>query len=90
MAEGYLKYAKNYNICHVNGCKFYTNAHATDNSGVCVKAIDKSQDGDDFYSRLEDIIELEYSAMPIKRVTMFKCHWYEPTHYRHGHQHTYS
>ncbi|CAO2825429.1 unnamed protein product [Amaranthus hypochondriacus] len=85
MAEGPLRYAISYNICHVNGYMFHTNKHAIDNSGVCVKAVDKNQDGDDFYGRLEDIIELEYSGMPIKRATLFKCHWYEPTRYRRGH-----
>ena len=59
MAQGPLKYAKTYKICY----KFHTNKHATrkaaDNSGVCVKATDDNQDGDDFYGRLEEIIELE-------------------------------
>ena len=50
MAQGPLKYAKTCNICYVTGYKFHTNKHATrkaaDNSGVCVKATDDSQDGD--------------------------------------------
>ena len=86
MAQVPLKYAKRYNICYLNGYKFHTNKHATrkaaDNSGVCVKAADESQDGDDFYGRLEEIIELEYPTVPIKRVTLFKWHCYDPT--RHG------
>ena len=83
MARGPLKYAKSYNICYVNGYKFHIKKHATrkaaDNSRVCVKAADDSQDGDDFYGRLEEIIKLEYLAMPIKRVTLFKFHWYNST-----------
>ena len=82
MAQGPLKYAKRYNICYVDGKKFHTKKHATreatDNSGVCVKAANDSQDGDNFYGRLK----VEYPAMPIKRVTLFKFHWYDLT--RHG------
>ena len=78
MAQGPLKYAKSFNICYVNGYKFHTKKHASrnavDNSGVCVKVVDDIEDGDDFYDRLEEIIEVEYSAMPIKRMTLFKCH----------------
>ena len=48
---------------------FTLTKHATrevaDNSRVCVKATDDSQDGDDFYGWLEEIIELEYLTMPI-------------------------
>ena len=84
-----MKYAKTYKICHVNGYKFHTNTHSTrkvaDNSRVCVEAADESQDKDDFYDRLEEIIELEYPAMPIKRVNLFKCHWYDPTRHGRGH-----
>ena len=73
MAQGLLTYAKSFNICYVNGYKFHINKRATrktaDISGVCVKAGDGSQDGHDFYGRLEEIIELEYSVMPIKIVT---------------------
>ena len=49
-----------------------------------MKAEEDSLDGDDFYGRLEEIIELEYPVMPIKRVTMFKCQWFDPTRLRRG------
>ena len=89
VAEGPLKYVQSYKICYVNGYKFHSTAHATrkaaDNSGVCVKSAEDSLDEDDFYGCLEDIIELEYPAMPIKRVTLFKCHWYNPSRTGFGH-----
>ena len=49
-----------------------------------MKAEEDSLDGDDFYGRLEEIIELEYPVMPIKRVTMFKCQWFDPARSRRG------
>ena len=53
MAQGPLKYDKSFNICYVNGYKFHTDKHArrrvVDNSGVCVKVADDSQDRNDFY-----------------------------------------
>ena len=58
---------------------------STENSGVCVKSSDNNQDETDFYGKLEDIIELEYQALPIKRVTLFKCQWYDQTTTRYGH-----
>ena len=67
---------------------FHTNIHGTrkaaDNSGVCIRAADDSQDRDDFYGQLEEIIELEYSAMPVNRVTLFKCHQYDLTGHTRG------
>jgi len=83
MAEGTLKHAQRYNVCYTNGYRFHTVLHATNksaaNSGVCVKAADNSPDEDNFYGQLLEIIEVEYPGMPIKRVTLFKCHWYDPT-----------
>ncbi|CAO2822668.1 unnamed protein product [Amaranthus hypochondriacus] len=67
MAQGPLKYAKTYNICSVNGYKFHTSKHATrkavDNSGVCVKAADDSEDGDAFYGRLEESDSIQMSLV---------------------------
>ncbi|XP_057548135.1 uncharacterized protein LOC130826571 [Amaranthus tricolor] len=83
IAEGPLKYARSYNVCYTNGYRFHTVRHASnklaDNSGVCVKAGDNSRDEEDFYGQLLEIVEVEYPRIPIKRVTLFKCHWYDPT-----------
>ena len=58
---------------------------STKNSEVCVKSDNNSPDETDFYGKLEDIIELEYRALPIKRVTLFKCQWYDQTTTGYGH-----
>ncbi|XP_057540776.1 uncharacterized protein LOC130818631 [Amaranthus tricolor] len=83
IAEGPLKHAQSYNVCYTNGYRFHTVRHASnnsaDNSGVCVKAGDNSRDEEDFYGQLLEIVEVEYPGIPIKRVTLFKCHWYDPT-----------
>lgn len=54
------------------------------NNGVCIKAGEDSLDGVYLYGRLKEIIEFEYPAMSIKRVTMLKCQWYDLTPSGHG------
>jgi len=91
LAEGPLQKARRYDVCYVNGYRFHTISHSakkksTENSGVCVKSDDNSPDETDFYGKLEDIIELEYRAQPIKKVTLFKSQWCDQTTsgYAHG------
>ena len=82
-AEGPLKHAQSYNLCYTNGYRFHTILHSfnksAENSGVCVKVVDNSPEKDDFYGQLVEIIEVEYTGMHIKRVMLFKYHWYDPT-----------
>lgn len=33
----------------------------------------------DYYGRLSEIIQIQYSAIPIKRMVLFKCEWFDPT-----------
>ena len=33
----------------------------------------------DYYGRLEQIIQVEYPVLPIKRYVLFKCSWYDLT-----------
>lgn len=49
------------------------------NSGVCIKGSNYSADESDFYVRLLEVVELEYPRLPIKRVVLFKCEWFDPT-----------
>ena len=91
VAEGPLQKARRYDVCYVNGYRFHTMSHyakkkSTENNGVCVKSDDNSPDETDFYGKLEDIIELKYRALLIKRVTLFKCQWLDQitTGYGHG------
>ena len=90
VAEEPLQKAHDYDVCYVNGYRFHTMSHSakkksTDNRGMCIKSDDNSPDEIDFYGQLEDIIELEYRALQIKRVTLFKCQWYDQTTTRYGH-----
>jgi len=32
-----------------------------------------------YYEKIINIIELEYASLPIKRVVLFKCEWYDPS-----------
>ena len=62
----------------VNGYRFHTEKHgskrATYNSGVFTTA-----EYGDYYGILEEIIEIEYPALPLKRCVLFKCKWFDPT-----------
>ena len=49
------------------------------NSGVCIRGSNLSVDESDYYGQLEEIMELEYLALPIKRTVLFKCDWFDPT-----------
>ncbi|XP_059306404.1 uncharacterized protein LOC132057825 [Lycium ferocissimum] len=63
----------------VNGFKFNTqecaNHMKTNNSGVWVKGAD----GVDFFGVIEEILELEYSGWPRKKIVLFRCNWFDPT-----------
>ena len=50
----------------------------TSNYGVCVRGTN-GQLEDDFYGILNDIIELEYTGIPSKKVVLFKCDWFDNT-----------
>lgn len=49
------------------------------NSGVCIKGTSNSAIELDYYGRLQEILELEFPALPIKRTVLFKCSWFDPT-----------
>ncbi|XP_049368611.1 uncharacterized protein LOC125833494 [Solanum verrucosum] len=69
---------------NVNGFKFATENYSknkkTNNSGVWVKGDDGSQNENvDYFGVLQEILELEYSGWPIKRIVLFQCKWFDPT-----------
>lgn len=84
LAAGPLHNIRVYSGYYVNGFKFHV-AHRdsnaiTYNSGVCVKGSNNNTSSQfDYYGILDEIIEVEYPALPIKRLVMFKCLWYDPT-----------
>ena len=67
----------------MNGYKFHTlgygSTKATMNSGVCIKGSNFSATELDFYGQLIEVLQLEYPALPLKRVILFNCHWFDPT-----------
>ncbi|XP_057796599.1 uncharacterized protein LOC131012633 isoform X1 [Salvia miltiorrhiza] len=62
---------------YVNGFKFHTieygSKKSTYNSGLCVKGLEL-----DYYGRLVEVVVLEYSGVPTKTITLFKCEWFDP------------
>jgi len=73
---------KCYNGYFVNGYVFHTEEYShgrkTHNSGVCIKGSTSSEFEVDYYSRLEEVIELQYYSKQ-NRVFLFKCYWYDTT-----------
>nr|GEW21217.1 hypothetical protein [Tanacetum cinerariifolium] len=83
VASGPLRSVVTYPVYFVNGYKFYTSEHgsgrSTYNSGVCLKGSNYSDESNDYYCILAEIVQLEYPALPIKRVVLFRCDWFDPT-----------
>ncbi|XP_043807342.1 uncharacterized protein LOC122721981 [Manihot esculenta] len=83
LAKGPLRSVTSYNGYMVNGYKFqsksYCTSRATMNSGVCIKGSNYSNEESDYYGQLLEVIRLEYPGLPIKRVVLFKCNWFDPT-----------
>jgi len=75
--RGPKEIAIRYNRYMVNGKLFHTLAHdvgkRTQNSGVCVLTVD----GETYYEKLTDIIEVEYYDMT--KYVLFKCDWEDAT-----------
>nr|GEX69802.1 hypothetical protein [Tanacetum cinerariifolium] len=83
VASGPLRSVVTYLVYFVNGYKFYTSKHglgrSTYNSGVSLKGSNYSDESNDYYGILAEIVQLEYPALPIKRVVLFRCDWFDPT-----------
>ncbi|GAB2284036.1 hypothetical protein Dimus_039639 [Dionaea muscipula] len=71
-----------YPIFFINGYIFHINSYAqgrkTCNSGVCIKGTSYNENQSDFYGILEEIIIIEYPGLPLKRVALFNCKWFDP------------
>ncbi|XP_071695507.1 uncharacterized protein [Rutidosis leptorrhynchoides] len=83
VALGPLRNVTTYPVYFVNGYKFHTRDHgsnrSTFNSGVCLKGSSYGNLSSDYYGILVEIVQLEYPALPIKSVVLFKCDWFDPT-----------
>ena len=73
---------KSFSRYYINGYKFYTEERGSNsgsmNSGVCIKGSTHSVNELEYNGRLQEILELEYPALPIKRIILFKCSWFDP------------
>ncbi|KAH0660953.1 hypothetical protein KY289_029701 [Solanum tuberosum] len=83
LAEGPLHKVQPFNGYVVNGYKFHTEEYgsnkSTMNSGICIKGSSHSANEIDYYGILTEILQLEYHALPFKRIVLFKCSWFDPT-----------
>ena len=65
----------------INGYKFVTKSQnegmSTTNYGVCVRGGQYDAQENDYYGMLTDIVEVEYTDMPIKKLVLFKCDWFD-------------
>jgi hypothetical protein len=82
LSLGPEKKGKCYNGYFINGYVFHTEEYRygrkTYNIGVFVKGSIGSELEVDYYSRLEEVVELQYHSEQ-NRVFLFKCYWYDTT-----------
>ena len=82
LSLGSERKVKCYNRYFVNGYVFHTEEYRqgrkTYNNGVYVKGSTSSELEVDYYSRLEEVVELQYHSEH-NRVFLFKCYWYDTT-----------
>nr|GMD44111.1 TdcA1-ORF1-ORF2 protein [Ipomoea batatas] len=78
-----LLQATTYNGYVANGFKFQTEEQcvrkSTNNFGVSIKGISLSHDESFFFGTLKEVVEIEYPNIPLKRVVLFNCEWFDPT-----------
>ncbi|KAK2395909.1 hypothetical protein QL285_057599 [Trifolium repens] len=67
----------------INGYKFVTKSQnegmSTTNHNVCVRGGQLDSLENDYYGVLIDIVELEYTGHPTKKVVLFQCDWFDPS-----------
>lgn len=67
----------------MNGFRFHTVRHgatrSTSNSVVTLIGSNNTNNEISYYGNIEEIIEMEYPGLPIKRIVLFKCPWFDPT-----------
>ncbi|KAL0293990.1 UNVERIFIED_CONTAM: hypothetical protein Sangu_3227000 [Sesamum angustifolium] len=74
-----LKYIPCY---FLNGYNFQTERHNTGKStmkcGICVKSSSYTDEENDFYGIIEEIVQLTYPLIPKLHIVLFKCRWVDP------------
>ncbi|KAK6791460.1 hypothetical protein RDI58_010541 [Solanum bulbocastanum] len=67
-------------LSNFNQSEKYSKNKKTNNSGAWVKGDEGNQNENvDYVGVLHEILELEYSGCPIKRIVLFQCKWFDPT-----------
>ena len=69
----------------VNGFKFQTEEVSrnkkTNNSGVYIQGdVDGIGQTIKYYGVIHEIIEVRYSGWPKKKIVLFRCEWFDPSH----------
>ena len=69
----------------VNGFKFQTEEVSkykkTNNSGVCVQGdVDGNGQIVEYFGVIQEIIEVRYPSWPKKKIILFWCKWFNPSH----------
>ncbi|KAH0724842.1 hypothetical protein KY284_000707 [Solanum tuberosum] len=69
----------------VNGFKFQTEEVSwnkkTNNSGVYIQGdVDGTGQTIEYYGVIQEIIEVRYSGWPYKKIVLFRCEWFDPSH----------
>ncbi|KAK6777728.1 hypothetical protein RDI58_024446 [Solanum bulbocastanum] len=69
----------------VNGFKFQTEEVSRNkkknNSGVYIQGdVDGTGQTIEYYGVIQEIIEVRYSGWPKKKIVLFRCEWFDPSH----------
>ncbi|WMV29453.1 hypothetical protein MTR67_022838 [Solanum verrucosum] len=69
----------------VNGFKFQTEEVSrnkkTNNSGVYIQGdVNGTGQTIEYYGVIQEIIEVRYSGWPNKKIVLFQCEWFDPSH----------
>ncbi|KAH0679486.1 hypothetical protein KY284_020571 [Solanum tuberosum] len=69
----------------VNGFKFQieevSRNKKTNNSGVYIQGeVDGTGQTIEFYGVIHELIEVRYSGWPKKKIVLFRCEWFDPSH----------
>ncbi|XP_031111768.1 uncharacterized protein LOC116015735 [Ipomoea triloba] len=77
LASGPIIEVRTYTGYVVNGFKFQTGEHcrrkSTSNYGVSIKGTGLAQFESNFFGTLQEVVEVEYPNVPLKKVVLFKC-----------------
>ncbi|XP_073275513.1 uncharacterized protein [Primulina huaijiensis] len=81
VAAGPFQKVNTYRGYNVNGFNFHTvndtTYKATNNSGIQVSGQYKRGECTEYYGQVQEVIEVEYSGLPLKQAILFKFSWFD-------------